>query len=122
MRVLLVESTPGNAREVTSWLEGAGHDVARCFDAPTSFGCHAVVRREDCSLARPTDLALLVRDLGDHTHTLTEMGAVCAMRHHVPVVEVTEPHGHGLDPVLLGALSAARAAPHLHALDVGGRR
>lgn len=106
MRVLLVESTPGNAHEVTSWLTDAGHEVVRCFDPPVSFGCRAAVDHDQCPLESPTDMALLVRDLDDRGHTLTEMGAVCAMRHRVPVVEVNEPHGRALDAVLLGAVAA----------------
>lgn len=106
MRVLLVESTPGNAHEVTSWLTDAGHEVVRCFEPPVTFACRGATEHAQCPLESPTDMALLVRDLDDRGHTLTEMGAVCAMRHRVPVVELNEPHGRALDAVLLGALAA----------------
>lgn len=108
MRVLLVESTPGNAHEVHSWLSNAGHEVAHCFDTPVTFGCRGATQHDDCPLESHTDMAVLVRDLAGHTHTLTEMGAVCAMRHRVPVVEVTEPHRRELDVTMLGVLAAVQ--------------
>ncbi|MEY4372766.1 MAG: hypothetical protein RL219_1535 [Actinomycetota bacterium] len=108
MRVLLVESTPGNAHEVNSWLTDAGHEVVRCFDTPVTFGCRGTVAHNDCPLESRADMALLVRDLAGHAHTLTEMGAVCAMRHRIPVVEVTEPHSRDLDATMLGALAAVQ--------------
>jgi hypothetical protein len=104
MRVLLVESTPGNAHEVADWLTEAGHEAMSCFGSPVTFGCRGVEHHEDCPLDRHTDAALLVRDLDGGGHTLTEMGAVCAMRHRVPVVEMSEPTGVGLDATMLSVL------------------
>lgn len=110
MRVLLVESTPGNATAVKRWLAEAGHETTTCFESPVTFGCKGVERHEDCPLERATDLAVLVRDLDGGNHSLTEMGAVCAMRHRVPVVEVVEPGQNDLDSTLLAALAEAESA------------
>jgi len=104
MRVLLVGSTPGNAREIVAWLRSAGHETATCFETPVGFGCRGVTRHDDCPLDAHTDAALLVRDLDGSGHTLTEMGAVCALRHRVPVVELVEPHGNNLDATMLSVL------------------
>ena len=89
MRILLVESTPGNAEEFARWLDDNGHDSIRCFTTDQQRVCRGVHDPEACALTEPIDAALLVRDL-DQQHTLTEMGSVCAMRHRVPVVEVYE--------------------------------
>jgi len=110
MRVLLVESTPGSASAVRTWLQDAGHETASCFEAPVSFGCKGSIRHEECVLDRHTDVAVVVRDLDRGPHTLTEMGAVCAMRHRVPVVELMEPGSTNLDAALLAALSQAESA------------
>lgn len=107
MRVLLVESTPGNAVEVREWLESEGHAALTCFESPVTFGCRGVGRHEDCPLEGTVDVAMLVRDLDGHGHTLTEMGAVCAMRHRVPVVEITEPHHNHLDATMRTALAGS---------------
>ena len=109
MRVLLVESTPGTATEVKDWLESHGHTTMTCFDPPVTFGCRSVARREDCPLEWTVDVTMLVRDLDGQGHTLTEMGAVCAMRHRVPVVEITEPHRDRLDTLMRAALDDAPA-------------
>lgn len=108
MRVLLVESTPGNAREVADWLRSAGHETATCFEAPVGFGCRGVANHDDCPLGAHTDAALLVRDFAGRDHTLTEMGAVCALRHRVPVVELMEPNGTDLDTTMLSVLEDVR--------------
>lgn len=115
MRVLLVESTPGNAYEVANWLGEAGHETVTCFDTPVTFGCRGAERHEDCPLDRHTDAALLVRDIDGGGHTLTEMGAVCAMRHRVPVIEMTEPTGRGLDATMLSVLDEVQH----HRLNTG---
>ncbi|MFM8531051.1 MAG: hypothetical protein ACKOD2_15525 [Ilumatobacteraceae bacterium] len=99
-----MESTPGNAREVTDWLQSAGHETLTCFDAPVGFGCRGVTNHDDCPLDEHTDAALLVRDLDGSGHTLTEMGAMCALRHRVPVVELVEPHNNQLDATMLSVL------------------
>jgi hypothetical protein len=107
MRVLLVESTPGHAVEVEKWLRDEGHSVSHCFDVPVAFACRGADDRADCPLDRPADVAVLVRDLDGHGRTLTEMGAVCSMKHRIPVVEITEPHRGQLDTTLRSALAAA---------------
>jgi hypothetical protein len=113
MRVLLVESTPGNAEAVRAWLEESGHETATCFEptaalaGPGGLGCRGVDHPEDCPLDRPTDLAVLVRDFDGGARSLTEMGAVCALRHRVHLVELTEPDPHDLDATMLAVVSEA---------------
>lgn len=102
MRFLLVESTPGNAHEVADWLHAAGHDTATCFDGPMDHGCRGVRDYAACPLNGETDGAVLVRDLDSGGHMLSEMGAVCARRHRVPVAELIEPHTAELPDVMRG--------------------
>lgn len=111
MRVLLVESTPGNATAVKRWLSDAGHETTTCFEPPVGLGCKGVDHHENCPLASDTDLALLVRDLDGGARSLTEMGAVCALRHRIPVVEITEPSAATLEVALLAALAEAAGGP-----------
>jgi hypothetical protein len=102
MRVLLVESTPGNGAAVAAWLATSGHETATCFDPPHDLICRGTERIEDCPLHRHADLAVLVRDLDSGARMLTEMGAVCALRHRVPLVELIEPDETAIATVLDG--------------------
>jgi hypothetical protein len=89
MRILLVESTPGNATQFQAWLDENGHETIRCFTDADQRTCRGVHDAEACPFERHVDAALVVRDL-DERRTLAEMGAVCAQRHRAPVVEVYE--------------------------------
>jgi len=100
MRVLLVESTPGNGAGTAAWLQRNGHETATCFDPPYGLACRGVENHDDCPLSRHADLAVLVRDLDSGTRTLTEMGAVCALRHRVHLVELIEPDDAELDAIV----------------------
>jgi len=100
MRVLLVESTPGNGAGTAAWLQRNGHETATCFDPPHGLACRGVENHDDCPLSRHADLAVLVSDLDSGTRTLTEMGAVCALRHRVRLVELVEPDDAELDAEL----------------------
>jgi hypothetical protein len=106
MRVLLVESTPGNAREVARWLHEAGHQTEQCFGQPGHYGCRGVSDPASCPMDTPLDLTVLVRDFDGGQPPLTEMGAVCSLRHHLPVVELVEPDREALDATMLGALAS----------------
>lgn len=102
MRLLLIESTPGNAREINDRLTAAGHEVVMCADAHGP--CRGVTHHEDCPIEHHTDLTLVAREAGT-SRSLDEMGSVCSARHHIPVVEL-DPR----DP------DAVRDLPVTHAL------
>lgn len=85
MRVLLIESVPGQASVVESELRANGHDVVSCRDEGGG-PCRGVAHHRDCPLDAPVDLTLVARTPAA-SRLLTEMGAVCATRHRVPVVE-----------------------------------
>ena len=104
MKLLLVETTPGNAHQVATWLQEAGHETSTCFSTPVNFGCRGVANHQDCPLERETDAAVLVSDFDGSGHTLTEMGAVCAMRRRVPVLRIVEPGTPDLDATMLALL------------------
>jgi hypothetical protein len=86
MRLLLIESAPGNAHQIRTDLIDDGHEVLTCDDG-VGGPCRGVDHHEDCPLERHVDLAIVTRTQGD-PHTLAEMGSVCAQRHRVPLVEV----------------------------------
>ena len=100
MRILLVESTPGNAEEFGRWLDDNGHDSIRCFTTDQQHVCRGMHDADACPLASPIDATLVVRD-PDQAPTLTEMGGVCAMRYRSAIVEVAE--GTRPEAVLSGA-------------------
>lgn len=87
MRILLVESTPGNAEEFGRWLDENGHDSIRCFTTAEQHVCRGMHDADACPLVTPIDAALVVREPGQ-APTLTEMGGVCAMRYRSAIVEV----------------------------------
>lgn len=89
MRILLVESTPGNASQFQQWLDDNGHETIRCFTDSNQHTCRGVHDPDACPFEHRVDAALVVRDL-DERRTLSEMGSVCAQRHRAPVVEVYE--------------------------------
>jgi hypothetical protein len=120
MRVLLVESCPGTSDDVRTQLTDAGHEVVECFD-DTAPLCVGIDDARRCPLGHPVDVAIAVRVPGDGAAKLHEMGAVCALRHRVPLVEYpgldTSPfHGRSTATSgdLIGAIddAAAQAGPH----------
>ncbi len=86
MKVLLIESTPNQSRDLSEQLAGEGHDVVHCTDAHGG-PCRGVAHQADCPLQHSVDLAILTRE-PQSPHTLAEMGSVCADRHRVPLVVV----------------------------------
>ena len=93
MRVLLVESTWGAGRVARDRLTEAGHEVVQCFDHEGAVVCRGA-SGEICPVdAGGIDAAVIVRD-GAPDATLAEMGAVCALRRHVPVAQLG-PHQAG---------------------------
>lgn len=86
MRLLLIESTPGNAIALSKQLSADGHDVVHCSDDKGS-PCRGAEHHAQCPLERHVDLAILARQ-PESAHTLAEMGSVCANRHRVPLVVI----------------------------------
>lgn len=95
MRILLVESEPGIARDYESALGAAGHELVRCHEpAAAAFPCRGVDDHADCPLeAGVIDAALVVRDPIADRPTAREAGVVCALRFRVPVLQPREGGG-----------------------------
>lgn len=86
MKLLLIESTPGNATEIGATLVADGHEVVTCADEHGG-PCRGISQHADCPMESHIDLTIVAREHGS-PHTLAEMGSVCATRHRVPMVEV----------------------------------
>ena len=86
MKLLLIESAPGNATVISGELVASGHDVVSCADEHGG-PCRGVSDPRACPLQAHVDLAILTRE-HDSAHTLGEMGSVCARRYRVPTLEV----------------------------------
>jgi hypothetical protein len=86
MKLLLIESTPGNATDIQSDLVAGGHEVLTCNDEHGG-PCRGVEHHAHCPMEQHIDMAIVTRTPGSD-HTLDEMGSVCAARHRVPMVEV----------------------------------
>jgi hypothetical protein len=97
MRILMLESEPGIARDHEARLTEAGHEVVRCHEpgAP-SFPCAGLPDVSGCPLEQQAvDVALLVRDPIDERPTHREAGVACALRARVPVLQ---PAGQSTEP------------------------
>ena len=106
MKLLLIESTPGNARQISDHLAAEGHELLTCHDDHGS-PCRGVHHGADCPMEQHVDLTILARE--PHApRTLDEMGSVCATRHRVPLLEV-DPAGE-VPSATVAAAVAARAA------------
>ena len=90
MRLLLIESTPGNATEIGAHLLADGHEVVHCADEHGP--CRGTTHHMDCPVEHHLDLAIVARD-PDAPRTLDEMGSVCAARHRVPLMEIDPSEG-----------------------------
>jgi hypothetical protein len=104
MRILLIESSPGVSQSVVASLQGAGHEVQRCFDDPTEPLCRGALHAEDCPLEHHVDAAVVVHDESTRTPSLFEMAGVCAVRHRVPLVSALSGEG---DPFAMVATPAS---------------
>ena len=108
MRVLLVESTWGAGRVARDRLTEAGHDVVQCFGRERAVVCRGA-SGETCPVdAGIIDAAVIVRDAAADA-TLAEMGAVCALRRHVPVAQLG-PHREGPFSDVVDMIDADAAA------------
>lgn len=95
MRVLLVDGDHVEGDVVAGQLNERGHEVVRCFGPSDSHLCRGVALHEECPVdSQSVDVAVLVRSEG-RAPLLREMGAVCAIRHRIPVVEA---YAHGAPP------------------------
>jgi hypothetical protein len=86
MKLLLIESTPGNATAIESELVAEGHEVLTCTDEHGG-ACRGAEHHRDCPMEQHIDMAIVTRT-PSAVHTLAEMGSVCATRHRVPIVTV----------------------------------
>ena len=84
MDVLVIESTPGIAATLEHRLVRDGHEVISCNDSRGG-PCIGVESNAECPLMKHIDVAVLARQR-DAARSLYEMGAVCALRHRVPLV------------------------------------
>jgi hypothetical protein len=102
MRLLLIEAKPGLGASVAERLAGAGHDVDACYDEVGSSPCRGVHDNATCPMHHPVDLTVVVRDQG-MADTLLEMGAICAERYRVPVVDVRPDDADVVETVRIAA-------------------
>jgi hypothetical protein len=111
MKLLLIESTPGDSFGLEDRLVASGHRVLACSDDSGS-PCRGIEDAAACPLAENVDLAILSR-AEEEAPTIREAGVLCARRHRVPVVHVAT-----------GAARAELAGPGgvEIARDVGTRR
>lgn len=86
MKLLLIESTPGNATGIGADLTADGHEVVTCADEHGG-PCRGISQHAECPMESHIDLTIVAREHGS-ARTLAEMGSVCAARHRVPMVEV----------------------------------
>ena len=86
MKLLIIESIPGNAAEIGAQLVADGHEVVKCADEHGG-PCRGISKHAECPMESHIDLTIVTREHGS-AHTLGEMGSVCATRHRVPIVEV----------------------------------
>jgi hypothetical protein len=91
MRLMLVTGSDEVREQLRGKWSAAGHDVVMCVDDDGAGPCRGVREPARCPLREPVDLAVLVSRSAVPTE-LSEMGAVCARRHRVPMVTI--------DPVL----------------------
>lgn len=117
MKLLIIESTTGNANELRARLRAEGHDVVHCADDQGG-PCRGTRRQADCPLQEHVDLAILTRE-PESPHTLAEMGSVCANRHRVPLVVVDPAQTTDEMPsVTVAAANASRAIESEYAAAV----
>lgn len=87
MRILLVDGDRSEASVLAGQLGERGHEVVRCFPVEGNSLCVGVDHPESCPVeSLGCDVALVVREPAGEA-TLREMGAICAVRRHIPLVE-----------------------------------
>lgn len=87
MRILLVDGDRSEASVLAGQLGERGHEVVRCFPDAGHALCVGVEHPENCPVeSLGCDVALVVREPSQEP-ALREMGAICAVRRHIPLVE-----------------------------------
>lgn len=85
MKILLVDTDTLEGAVIAGQLGERGHEVLRCFDEQHDL-CMGLDPSAKCPVESVgCDVALVVREPGENP-SLREMGAVCAVRRHIPVV------------------------------------
>jgi len=106
MRILLVDGEAGLGRETACEFESRGHDVVECFRDEDQL-CVGATDSAMCPVdSLGCDVAVVVGHDGPSPR-LREMGAICATRRHLPLVDSATVSGGLVDAV--------------EALDVGSR-
>lgn len=87
MRILLVDGDRSEASVLAGQLGERGHEIVRCFPDEGHTLCVGVDHPERCPVeSLGCDVALVVREPAREP-ALREMGAICAVRRHIPLVE-----------------------------------
>jgi hypothetical protein len=95
MKILMIDSDRREGSVLAEQFRARGHEVVRCFPHPSDGVCVGVHSSHQCPVeSLGCDVALVVRDVDRPPH-LQEMGAVCAVRRHIPLIEA---YGHGDGP------------------------
>jgi len=108
MDVLVIESATGIAATLEHRLVRDGHQVISCNDSHGG-PCLGVESNAACPLLQHIDVAVLARERGA-ARSLNEMGAVCALRHRVPLVTLHAGDEFGPGPSTEIAAAVARRA------------
>ncbi|MFM7756408.1 MAG: hypothetical protein ACKO84_06590 [Actinomycetota bacterium] len=88
MRILLVDGDRSEGAVLAGQLGERGHDVVRCLPLEGNSVCVGAFDPTLCPVeSLGCDVALVVREAAA-IPGLREMGAVCAIRRHIPLVEV----------------------------------
>jgi hypothetical protein len=110
--ILVMEALPHSADDAVAALKGAGHRVHRCHDAgSTGFPCRGAVDRDACPLERDLDVALLARPGVRPQATPLEVGATCAIRADLPIVELGTDLLDPFAPWITRRIASAADAP-----------
>lgn len=95
MKILMIDSDRREGAVLADEFRTRGHDVVRCFPEESDGVCVGVHSPHQCPVeSLGCDVALVVRD-PERPPQLQEMGAVCAVRRHIPLIEA---YGHGDGP------------------------
>jgi hypothetical protein len=89
VRVLMLESHDGVASDAEAEMTRAGHTIVRCSTPDRQFPCRALSVEGDCPLDQYVDVAVVVQEIGS---AQVDLGALCALRCRIPVVEVNPTH------------------------------